>query len=139
MLKPQSLISFLTNKTLLVLAACSLLIACAVSPATQAKMDEYARTIPSCTGTAECQAKWSMAIAWVEANSDFGIRSASDTRIVSTTNVASDSGIGIVVERIPTTNGGFQIKVDMECLSGYGCPQLWDNMVEFNRTVNTAN
>lgn len=139
MFKPQSLISFPTSKALLALAAFSLLVACAVSPATQAKIDEYTRTIPSCAGAAECQAKWRMATAWVEANSDFGIRSASDTRIVSTTNVASDSGIAIVVERIPTTNGRFQIKVDMECLSGYGCPQLWDNMVEFNRAVNTAN
>jgi len=139
MLKPQFLISFLTSKTLFALAAGSLLVACAVSPATQAKMDEYARTIPSCAGAAECQAKWNMATAWVEANSDFGIRSASDTRIVSTTNVASDSGIGIIVERIPTADGRFQIKAEMECLSGYGCPQLWDNMLEFNRAVNAAN
>lgn len=113
--------------------------ACAISPEIQAKMDEYARTIPTCATTADCQGKWNMAIAWVEANSDYGIRSVSGERIVSTTNVASDSGIGIIVNRVPAASGGFHITVDMECLSAYGCPQLWDNMLDFNRTVNAAN
>lgn len=139
MLKSNNPLSFFTSKAALALAVFPLLLACAVSPATQAKMDEFERTIPSCADVEQCQAKWRMATAWVEANSDFGIRSASDTRIVSTTNIASDSGIGIVVERIPVADGGFQIKVEMECLSGYGCPQLWDNMLDFNNTVNSTN
>lgn len=116
-----------------------LLATCAVSEETQAKMDEYARTIPTCASAAACQPKWNMARAWVEANGDFGIRSASDERIVSTTNITSDSGIGIIVERVPAANGGFQITVDMQCLIAYGCPQLWDMMLDFNRTVNSAN
>lgn len=116
-----------------------LLAACAVSPETQAKMDEYARTIPTCASAAACQPKWNMARAWVEANGDFGIRSATDERIVSTTNISSDSGIGIVVEREPAANGQFMITIDMECLIAYGCPQLWDLKLDFNRTVNSAN
>lgn len=102
-------------------------------------MDEYARTIPTCPSAAECQSKWNMARTWVETHGNFGIRSASDERIVSTTNIASDSGIGIIVRRVPVANGQFQIDVDMECLIAYGCPQLWDMMVDFNRTVNAAN
>lgn len=116
-----------------------LLSTCAISPETQAKMDEYARTIPTCASTTECQTKWNMARAWVETHADYGIRSASDVRIVSTTNLMSDSGIGIIVEKQPTASGEFQITVDMECLSATGCPQLWDNMLDFNRTVNAAN
>ena len=112
---------------------------CAITPEIQAKMDEYARTIPTCANAAACQAKWNMALAWVEANSDFGIRSASADRILATTNTNSDSGIGITVHRVAAANGGFQITVDMDCLSGYGCPTLWDKMVDFNRSVNTAN
>lgn len=117
----------------------ALLAACAISPETQAKMDEYARTIPTCASAAACQPKWNMARAWVETNGDFGIRSASDVRIVSTTNISSNSGIGIIVERVPAANGQFMITVDMECLIAYGCPQLWDMMLDFNRTVNAAN
>lgn len=116
-----------------------ILTACAVSPETQAKMDEYARTIPTCASAAACQSKWNMARAWVETNGDFGIRSATDERIVSTTNISSDSGIGITVKREPAANGTFQITVDMQCLVAYGCPQIWDMMIDFNRTVNTAN
>lgn len=119
---------------------CSIVLtACAVSPETQAKMDEYARTIPTCASTAACQSKWNMARAWVEANGDFGVRSATDERIVSTTNISSDSGIGITVKREPAANGEFHITIDMQCLVAYGCPQIWDMMIDFNRTVNTAN
>jgi len=135
----QAIPAILNRKHWWILIVVSPLFACAVSPETQAKMDEFARTIPSCTSATECQAKWNMANAWVVANSDFGIRSASDSRIVSTTNRASDSGIGIIVERVPEANGRFQILVEMECLSAYGCPELWDNMLDFNRSVNAAN
>ncbi len=122
------------------LALCGVVLAaCAVSPETQAKMDEYARTIPVCNSAEACQPKWNAARAWVDANNSFGIRSASDERIVSTTNITSDSGIGMIVTREPTANGQFQIVVDMECLIAYGCPELWDMMLDFNSTVNTAN
>lgn len=117
----------------------TILVTCAVSPETQAKMDEYARTIPTCASAAACQSKWNMARAWVEANGDFGIRSATDERIVSTTNISSDSGIGITVTREPTANGQFQIVIDTECLIAYGCPREWDMKIDFNRTVNAAN
>jgi hypothetical protein len=70
--------------------------ACAVSPELQAKMDEYQRTIPTCSSSPECQSKWNMAIAWVESNSDYGIRSATGERMVSTTNVASDSVTALI-------------------------------------------
>ena len=115
------------------------LAACAVSPETQAKMDEYASTIPVCSSAPACQSKWQAARAWVDTNNSFGIRSATDERIVSTTNITSDSGIGITVSREPAANGQFRIVADMECFIAYGCPQLWDMMVDFNRTVNAAN
>lgn len=120
-------------------AAVCLLASCAVSPEIQAKMDEYANTIPTCASNSDCQPQWGLARAWVAANTSFGIRSASNTRIVSTTNITSDSGIGIIVERVPTGNGTDQIIVDLECLIAYGCPQLWDMKLDFNRTVNAAN
>lgn len=113
--------------------------ACAVSPETQAKMDEYARTIPTCTGAENCQSKWNIARAWVNTNADFGIRSVTDDRILSTTNNSSDSGIGITVNRVPVGANQFQIVVDLECIMAYGCPDLWEMKLDFNRTVNAAN
>lgn len=117
----------------------ALLAACAVSPETQAKMDEYARTIPVCSSAEACQPKWNAARAWVDANNSFGIRSATDERIVSTTNITSDSGIGMTITREPIANGQFQIVADMDCFIAYGCPRLWDLMIDFNRSVNAAN
>lgn len=123
-------------KCLLMISLSVVLASCAIAPETQAKMDEYQRTVPICDDASDCQSKWSQALAWVRANSDFGIRSASDIRIVSTTNLISDSGIGMVVERIPASNNTSRITIKMDCLSAYGCPQLWDKMLDFNRTVN---
>ena len=112
--------------------------ACAVSEATQALMDEYQRTIPSCAGDRDCQPKWAAARAWVVQNSDFAIRSESDTRIMATSNIISQSGMGVTVDKITADAGGYQITVTVECFSAYGCPNLWQAMVEFNQAVNTA-
>lgn len=111
---------------------------CAISPETQAKMDEYDRTIPSCSSESDCQPKWSAARAWVLQNSDFGIRGESAERIMATSNIISTSGLGVVVDRV-SANGGYQITVDLECFSAYGCPNIWDTKLDFNRTVNAAN
>ncbi len=57
---------------------------------------------------------------------------------MSTSNLTSMSGIGVVVNRVET-NGSYQILVDVECYSAYGCPNIWDMKLDFNRTVNGAN
>jgi len=101
-------------------------------------MDEYARTIPTCSSDSDCQLKWAAARGWVVANSTFAIRAESDERIMSTSNLITMSGIGVIVDRV-ATNGGYQITVDVECFSAYGCPNIWDTMLDFNRSVNAAN
>ncbi len=131
-MKPKVLI----NTTLLTLAA-SLLTACASSPETQAKIAEFERTIPTCSSDASCQTKWAAARAWVEQNSAFNIRGDSDTRIMATGTRPTDSGLGIVVYRVAAT-GGSQIVVDVECFSAYGCADLWDVKLDFNRRINAA-
>jgi hypothetical protein len=115
-----------------------LLSACAASPATQALRAEYARTIPICSSDEDCQPKWAIARAWVLENSDFPIRSESETRIMSTSNTISQSGLGVTVDRSPTEGDNFQITVSVECFSAYGCPDTWETMVDFNRTLNAA-
>lgn len=116
----------------------ALLYACAVNPETQAKMDEFYRTIPSCSSDADCDQKWALARRWTEQNSDFSIRGESDTRINASSNIISQSGIGVVVNKVTTGSGRYQIIADLECFSAYSCPELWDLKVDFNRTVNGA-
>ena len=55
-----------------------------------------------------------------------------------TGNIISQSGMGVTVDRIGADAGGYQITVTVECFSAYGCPNLWQSMVEFNQAVNTA-
>ncbi|MFT6094221.1 MAG: hypothetical protein ACJA2Q_002123 [Pseudohongiellaceae bacterium] len=112
--------------------------ACAVSPATQALRSEYESTIPLCSSIEDCQQKWTIARAWVVDNSDFTIRSESETRIMATSNLISQSGFGVTVNRSPVEAGNYQISVSVECFSAYGCPNNWETMLDFNRTLNAV-
>ena len=106
-------------------------------PGNPGQNDEYNRTIPVCSSDSDCRSKWSAARAWVVENSDFGIRAEGDDRIMATSNIVSTSGLGVVVDRIEV-GGGYQILVDLECFSAYGCPDIWNSMLDFNRRVNAA-
>lgn len=111
---------------------------CAVSPEIQAKRDEFERTIPSCSSSSECTRKWEAARLWAQQNSDFTIRSESDTRINANSNIISQSGVGVIVNRVENSSGGFQIIADLECFSAYACPDLWDLKINFNQTLNST-
>ena len=54
------------SRILAALATVILLGACQVSEETQALMDEFNRTVPVCTGMADCEAKWQAAYEWVQ-------------------------------------------------------------------------
>jgi len=135
-MKKISLLVRRYRRAILSALASVLLVSCAVSPETQAKMDEYARTIPTCTSDAECDRKWAAARAWTVENSDFNIRGESDTRINANSNIISQSGIGVIVTKLSTGSNNFQIVADLECFSAYSCPELWDLKINFNQTVN---
>lgn len=124
---------------LLAVIATALLASCAVNPETQAKMDEFANTIPTCSGDADCASKWATARRWTAENSDFSIRGESDTRINASSNIISQSGIGVVVTRVAVGTNLYQIVADLECFSAYSCPELWDMKLDFNRTLNGSN
>lgn len=53
---------------------------CAVqqNPATQAKINEIQRTIPTCTEEKECNAKWETAQLWVVKNAGYKIQTATN-------------------------------------------------------------
>ena len=113
-----------------------LIISCAVSPETQAKMDEYTRTIPSCLGDAECASKWVVARTWTLQNSDFNTRGESDISINASSNIISQSVIGVTVTKVANDFGGFQLVADLECFSASSFPEIWDLKVDFNKTIN---
>lgn len=109
--------------------------ACAVSPETQAKIDEYNRTIPACSSNLDCQTKWAAARAWALEHSDFPIYNESETRIRATSTLTTTSGVGVVVNREGSANN-YRFLVEVECFTVYGCPDVWDSKLDFNRTLN---
>lgn len=111
--------------------------ACAASEETQALRAEYTRTIPECSSAENCADKWAAARTWVIRNTDFPIRAESDTRIMATSALTSQSGIGVTVDRTAAANG-FQIIVGVECFSAFGCPNVNEMKVDFNRAVNAV-
>ena len=123
---------------LLILGALTAVLAgCAVSPETRARQEEYARTIPTCDSDSECEAMWQAARSWAVANSDFPIFSESETRIRATSTLTTNAGMGVVVHRTPTDNG-YEFTVEMECFTAYGCGDVWEPMLDFNRVVAAA-
>lgn len=121
---------------LLAIAALSgLMTACAVSPETQALIDEYERTIPSCSSQIDCETKWANARNWVMQNSDFPIYTESATRIRATSTLTTSAGVGVVVTREGSGNQ-YRFLVDVECLNAFGCPNIWETKLDFNRTLN---
>lgn len=110
--------------------------ACAVSPETQAKIDEYNASIPSCDTTLECETMWTAARIWAMDNADFPIYTESETRIRATSTLTTTSGIGVVVNR-EGSPANYRFLVDVECFTAYGCPNVWDAKLDFNRTLNS--
>ena len=86
----------------------------------------------------ECTAKWNAARAWVIANSDFELRSNTDSRIDTLNSDSTRAGTSIQVDRVPVGDGSFQIVVDVECFAAYGCPNELDMAIEFNRAINAT-
>ena len=123
------------SSLLSVVALASLMTACAVSPETQALIDQYESTIPSCTTQIDCETKWANARNWVRENSDFPIYTESATRICATSTLTTSAGVGVVVTREGSGNQ-YRFLVDVECLNAFGCPNVWQTKLDFNRALN---
>ncbi len=114
-----------------------LLAGCAASPELLAKMEEYDRTVPVCQSSQDCESKWQAAREWAIENADFPVLTEGDLRIMASSTLIGMSGIGVVVNR-DGTGAGSRILVDVECFSAYGCPDIWELKLQFNRAVATA-
>lgn len=127
-------------RTGLLASAMLLLGGCGVSAATQAKIDEYNRTIPSCSGQNDCAAKWAVARTWVLQNADFPLL-ADNENVIETREPReqSQSGTSAKVERIAVGDGRYELRLSTGCHAAYGCPNQWDLGIDFNRRVAAAN
>ena len=58
--------------------------------------------------------KWVVARTWTLQNSDFNTRGESDIRINASSNIISQSVIGVTVTKVANDFGGFQLVADLE-------------------------
>ncbi len=136
----QQLFARITVKLCILLPCMVMLSACGVSAATQAKIDEFNRTIPSCSGAADCAAKWQAARTWVLENADFGLQADNENLIETLVpRLQSQSGTSAKVERVSLGSGRYELRVSTDCHAAYGCSNPWDLGIDFNRSVAAAN
>ena len=123
----------------LILAAT--LAGCAISPSMDEQMNraEFERTIPTCDGEQDCNAKWEAAQLWVVHNAGFKIQTATNVLIETYNAVGGSSSIAARVTKEPLGGGRYKIVVRTFCDNMFGCtPVRWIAAFDFNRTVGAA-
>ena len=60
----------------------------------------------------------------------------SDISINASSNIISQSVIGVTVTKVANDFGGFQLVADLKCFSANSFPEIWDLKVDFNKTIN---
>lgn len=124
-------------KRLLIIGATStILFGCAASPELQATQSEFRRTIPTCSGTEDCNAKWEAAQLWVVKNSGWKIQTQSNVLIETYNATGSSPRIAVRVTKEPLGDGKYQFIVNVWCDNIFGCqPNAWDAALDFNRQI----
>ena len=117
----------------------SVLLGCATSPEMQARQAEVRRTIPTCLGAEDCNAKWEAAQLWVVRNAGWKIQTQSSVLIETYNAVGSSPRIAVQVTKEPLGGGKYQFLVKVWCDNIFGCqPNSWDAALDFNRQIGAA-
>ena len=118
---------------------------CATSSEIEAKRAEFKRTIPTCSGTKDCNAKWEAAQLWVVHNAGWKVQNQSSALIETYDAVNShrddrhsdrSTAISIRVTKEPLGQGRYQLLAYVWCDNSFGCtPDEWDAALAFNRAI----
>lgn len=114
-----------------------LLAGCASPQERQAKQAEIDRTIPVCTGDADCRAKWERAQVWIAQNSNLRLQIATDV-LLETYN-SNDMSLAVRIVKEPLGGGMYRILAAMSCMNIFACDtDPYDAIIDFNRQVSAA-
>lgn len=115
-----------------------LLTSCAAGPSPQT-VAQFRNTIPTCSGEADCKAKWEAAQLWVVHNAGFKIQTATDVLIETYNPTGGSPSLAARVTKEPLGGGKYQIVVFVWCDNVFGCvPDSWQAALAFNRVVGAA-
>lgn len=130
-----------TKTTLAAILAAAMLAGCATTPdpKRQAVLDEINRTIPTCAGADDCNAKWEAAQLWVVHNAAYKIQTATSVLIETYNPSKSDPGIAARITKEPQGGGKYRLLVAVWCDNMFGCiPDAYHSALDFNRVVSAA-
>lgn len=128
-------------KRLLTVFAAVLIAGCATgsSPQVNAKRQQFEATIPTCSGEADCSAKWDAAQLWVVKNSGYKIQTATNVLIETYGSVGSSTDLAVRVTKEPLGGGAYKFVVYVYCGNIFGCfPDPWDTALAFNREIGAT-
>lgn len=92
-----------------------------------------------CMNKQECDLYWQRAQVWVSKNSSYRIQVVNDN-VLSTYGPAelSDPTPGYSLTRVPNTDGGAAIEIDLQCyIAQFGCGHH-DKIVTLKRYISTG-
>lgn len=128
-------------KLMLLCAVACLLTACVTVPpaVSEAKKAQYDASIPTCTGEADCKAKWEAAQLWVVHNAGWKIQTATDVLIETFNPPRGDTRIAARVTKEPLGQGRYKLLIFTWCGNMFTCSvDPWDAAIAFNRAVGAA-
>jgi len=125
-------------KTIIIISAIALFLqSCATSPERLAQMDEFNRTIPTCSTEQDCLVKWQAAQVWVTRNSGYRVQIANDVLIQTYGPSGESMALAMSVVKEPTGGSGYRIIVSTSCANIFGCrPNAWESALQFNREIS---
>lgn len=123
--------------TILVTALAS----CATVPDAErmAMLDQINKTIPTCTGAEDCNAKWEAAQLWVVHHAAYKIQTATNVLIETYNPASSSPSIAARVTKEPMGGGKYRLLVKVWCDNMFGCiPDPYASALDFNKVVGAA-
>ncbi len=103
-----------------------------------AQMNEFKRSIPTCSGAADCQAKWEAAQFWVVKNSPMKLQTATNVIIQTYNSPKNSRKLAATVTKEPLGNGKYRILINAWCDNWmWPCtPKKMDAQIHFNKYIN---
>lgn len=114
---------------------------CATVPDAErmAQMDQINKTIPTCVGVEDCNAKWEAAQLWVVHHSAYKIQTATNVLIETYNPASSSPQIAARVTKEPQGAGKYKLLVTVWCDNMFGCvPDHYESALDFNKAVGAA-
>ena len=120
-------------------AICLLLSCCATSSEVRAKQALFQRTIPTCDGEKDCNAKWEAAQLWIVHNSGYKLQTVTNVLLETYNPGRHDTKLAVRVTKEPLGGGKYMIIVTTWCNNMFGCTRnTWDAALDFNVKVDAA-